>query len=183
MDDPFLTIITRTYKRPKLLARCQASVRAQTDPDLEHVVLTDHVGMGIYVSYHRMINEAGRYHGSYIYCLDDDNVLTDTAFVADLKAIAAEHNPDVIMVKASNPTFGVLPKFWGETPKRCNVDLGNFVVKGHVWMEYAPHFLDIEQLEDYGFIAAVFEAGCSVYWHDALVMEALQVGWGKPEDV
>lgn len=43
----FLTVITRTYKRPGLLARNQASLAAQTDPDFEQILLVDDAGRGV----------------------------------------------------------------------------------------------------------------------------------------
>ena len=42
----FLSVYTPTYKRPQALARCKASVAAQTIPT-EHVIIVDEIGIGI----------------------------------------------------------------------------------------------------------------------------------------
>jgi hypothetical protein len=178
---PFLTVVTRTYNRPRLLADCKAGVEAQTDTDIEHVILSDDIGRGIYGSYRWMADEADRYHGQYIYCLDDDNVIIDTGLVADLRRIAAECDPDVIMVKADHPTYGRLPRPWDGRPVQCRVDLCNFVVKAGVWKANAHHLLDVRRAEDFGFIDALWKARYSFYWHDATVVRLQQVGNGLPE--
>ena len=43
----FLTIYTPTYRRPLLLAECRASVAAQSDPDYQHLIIEDTVGVGV----------------------------------------------------------------------------------------------------------------------------------------
>lgn len=179
---PFLTIVTRTYKRPTFLAQCEASVEAQSSYDnVEHVILRDCVGVGIFGSYRWMIDEADQYKGDYIYCLDDDNVLVDPGFVAALEQIAELYDPAIVMVKAQHPTRGILPHIWKRRPVRNHVDLCNFVVRADVWKANADRFMDIEQAEDFAFIDALFAAGHSVYWHDQIVARLQKVSWGLPE--
>lgn len=43
---PFLEIITRTCKRPELLARNQASIRQQTDGDYLHTIFAPGLANG-----------------------------------------------------------------------------------------------------------------------------------------
>lgn len=180
---PFLSIVTRTYKRPMFLAQCTASVDAQSSSDVQHVILQDREGLGIYGSYRWMIEMADRYTGDYIYCLDDDNVLIDPGFVEALKQIAEQHDPEIVMVRAQHPTRGILPHVWNHRPVRNNVDLCNFVVRADVWKANAERFLDIEQAEDFAFIDALFRARHSVYWHDQIVAKLQKVSWGLPEHI
>ncbi len=42
MNNPKITIITATYHRPDLLARCIKSVQASTLKDYEHIIVSDH---------------------------------------------------------------------------------------------------------------------------------------------
>ncbi len=176
---PFLTIVTRTYRRPERLAACIDSVRSQSDQDIEHVVLLDDVGLGIQGSMTRMAEMHALYHGQYIYCLDDDNILQDREFVADLKRIVAEHSPDVIMVRADHPQFAMLPLRWQERPVRDGIDLANYVIRADLWRKYA-HLLGSEEYAgDYAMIAAIYDAGCTVYWHDKVVAVIKVVSYGQ----
>ena len=182
---PFLTIVTRTYKRPTFLAQCVASVDAQSGGGIQHVILEDREGLGIYGSYKWMTDPAqfARYEGEYIYCLDDDNVLIDPGFAVALAHIANQYAPDVVMVKAQHPTRGILPHIWKRFPMRNSVDLCNFAVRADVWKANAGRFLDIEQAEDFAFINHLFKAHHSVYWHDQIVARLQRVSWGLPEEI
>lgn len=178
---PFLTIVTRTFRRPQMLERCVASIWAQADKDFQHVVLVDKVGGGIAGSYQRLIDEVALYHGRYIYILDDDDVLTDDQFIVDLKRIAGRHDPDVMMVKAKHPTLGMLPEPWEGEPVYSQVCVSNYVVKAGVWHENAWAFLrelDVEA-HDFAFISHLWQAGYTFHWHDRIVMFIPKVSGGE----
>ncbi|MBU2072765.1 MAG: glycosyltransferase, partial [Gammaproteobacteria bacterium] len=128
MSSPFLTIITRTYKRPGLLRRCVNSVLAQSCDDYQFVILYDEVERGIQGSFEYAASEPEPYTGRYIYMLDDDNELCDPDFVKRLRDVANEYDPDVIMVQAQHPDLGDIPRPWGIRPVGGMVDLACFVV-------------------------------------------------------
>ena len=74
-DRPFLSIMTRTHKRPRRLQECKESVAQLVDDDYEHVVVVDEVGVGHDGSYKLCIDafDDGRVNGQYVWFLDDVN--------------------------------------------------------------------------------------------------------------
>ena len=105
---PFLEVLTRTYKRPKMLKRNIDSILTQTDKDFTHTLLNDDVGRGIAWSYQNLASYAPFLVGDYVWILDDDDLAVSQTLIADLKTIAQAHNPDVIMPVQQQPAQSVL---------------------------------------------------------------------------
>lgn len=179
----FLSIVTRTHNRPELLTRNMASVAAQTEQDLEHIILHDPVGRGI-----EWANaQYGRYgwalSGEYVLMLDDDNVLSEVDAVAALKATASISNADVIQFMADVGPNGVLPHdlSWQNPPQQYHVDGHTIAVRRDVWLEHIGAF-DGPRCADYRFLRALWDANVSVAHVDRILVEALAVGglgWRK----
>jgi len=130
---PFLSILTRTYKRPEALKQCKRSIAMQADQDLEHVIIRDTVGVGCVEAYRLLLNVQPR--GEYVMILDDDNLLARPWVVSDLKAAARAYDPDVIVLKMQGAEFGILPDsyVWQGVPVGGHIGSCNVVVKLHVW--------------------------------------------------
>jgi len=190
MARPFLTIVTGCYRRPLMLRRNVVSVQAQSDPDYEQMFLEGDAESGI-DGFHRRLGERQRhYRGRYIYVLPDDDMLVDADFIAGLKRVCAEHDPDVVMVKADKLRFGILPSAaaWGNVPLFGQVDLLNYVVRAEVWKVHSASFTKRDHpyhhgayAGDYSFIEDVFKSGASVYWWDRLVSKSQRISQGAPE--
>lgn len=110
-DKPFLSIITRTCKRPRGLSRTIQSVLRQIDRDIEQVFVVDRLGAhpegNILWANKQFASNANRAIGQYTMALDDDGILYDTNLVARLKAIAHdEAMPEVFLVQAICPAPG-----------------------------------------------------------------------------
>src|SRR5262245_33261596 len=114
-----------------MLAANIASLKRQIDPDFEQIFLVDEVGYGIGESYRRMAQLGDEIHGIYVFCLDDDDMLVSDWLIADLKAIAKAHDPDVIMVKMDHGRRGILPDegFWQRRPEISHIGCSAYVVK------------------------------------------------------
>ena len=178
-DRPFLTIVTRSYRRPQELVQNCASVDAQTDQDIQHLILVDPVGRGMWNA-NRSLYWSGAYiEGGWGYILDDDNYLIEKDFVRELKKIVGVHNPHVIMVKSkmAETKQQILPGRWGKgRPALCQIDSLNFVVRIDIWKEYIVHF-GVEGAGDYHFISRVWKKrGLLVHWWDKVVAHAPRVG-------
>lgn len=147
----FLTILTRSYKRPNSLARCVQSVARQTDPDVEQRIIFDSIGRGVEWSY---LNLRGiTPDGEYVMLLDDDNYLSDDGFIAHLKKfIEDQGRPDVVFVEMDR--LGALFPDLSEGIRRCYIDAGNVVIKRDVWLEHAPDF-KADYSADFYFILAI----------------------------
>ena len=129
----FLSIVTRTYKRPEALKRCKRSIARQADQDVEHIIIRDTVGVGCVEAYRLFLNVQPR--GEYVMILDDDNLLASPWLVSDLKAVAEQHDPDVIVFKMDNAELGILPGrvMWRLPPIHGHIGSCNVAVKSHVW--------------------------------------------------
>jgi len=179
-DQPFLTIITRTHNRPTLLRRCVASVTRQTCEDYQLVVLFDDIGRGTQGSMEWMASEPEPYTGRYIFCLDDDNELIDDDFVGELRQIADEHDPDVIIFKVQHPTSGELPRYWGMPPRPDYIDLGCYAMKADRWRQFARLLHSVPYSGDFEMINAAYP-GAKIAWVDRVFVRLNQVGRGEPE--
>src|SRR4030067_3647749 len=98
----FLTIVTRTFRRPVGLARCIDSVARQSDPDVEHIILHDSIGRGVGWSYENL--RSAQPGGEYVFILDDDDYLIAGGFRAALKGFVIKHQwPDIVFVSMDVP--------------------------------------------------------------------------------
>jgi glycosyltransferase involved in cell wall biosynthesis len=177
----YFTIITRCYKRPKMLERLKASLATQTCQQFGHVLIVDDVGVGIQEANRRLAGAP--ILGEYVYVLDDDNELTDPSFLADLLDIIQQHAPDVIMVKSENGPLGILPAVgvWRRGPIEGQIDMLNFVVSACVFRKHAAAFGKRQRCGDFDFIDEVFGNGYRVHWHDRVVARIQRRSNGEPE--
>lgn len=184
---PFLTIVTRCYKRPEALKINITSVTSQKSEDWEQVFIVDDVGRGYLWANESLYHNRHRVKGDYVFILDDDDHLTYDGFVDDLKSIVKRHNPAIIMVKATTPHIHkILPTdlVWKKHPIVRHIGTGNFVVRNDIWQKYIKLF-GRPKAGDFAFISAIFADAESndwgIYWFDKVCMNALKVSWGRPE--
>lgn len=178
---PFMTIVTRTCRRPKAFARNCESVDMQTDQDIQHLILVDRAGRGIREANRRFNARKDLVEGEWVYILDDDNYLIDPTFVAEIRRISNERAAELIMVKGRWPNGLILPKPWNrrKVPHLCKVDSANFVVKVDPWRSCIHLFGVDERGGDHRVLAALFDRGLKVHWFDRIVFQVSQVGKGK----
>lgn len=179
---PFLEIITRHYvRRPNLIKDNFASLDRQTCDDWVQTLLVDEVGRGVEWANYQMGQYGPCLIGDYVWVLDDDDVCLSETFVADMKRIAQEHNPDVIISRID--AKGVIPpdKHWKQAPVVTQIGMACFVVRREVWQAHAHKFWP-KLAADFNFINDVWLAGkYKWHWHDQVVMKIQQVGRGRPE--
>lgn len=185
---PFLSIVTRCYKRPKMLYRCLESISKQTDGDYENVIIVDTVGIrSMPGEWHKqgehLHKYANRIHGEYVYMLDDDDYLVNFDFVKELKIICMERKPDVVLVKMSRPWLHqVLPddSVWEKKPIMDHIGTPCFIVKRELWMDYVSNYFKGDAA-DFFFIDAIFKTNPKIYWWDKVITCVPQVGQGITE--
>lgn len=184
MAAPFLEILTRCYKRPRMLAVNQASLRAQTDPDWIQTLIVDDVGRGMAWAQENLAMCGPRLAGNYIWILDDDDECILPSLVADLKWIAEARRPDVIMLKMDHAERGVLPDdpYWGDTIEAGHVGCSAYVIKRDVWQAYAWAWVPGAYDSDFNFIAAIWADQPRVYWHNVIASRVQRISLGRPED-
>ncbi len=180
---PFLEILTRCYKRPRMLAVNHESLRQQAvNSWWLQTFLVDDVGQGIGWSYVNMAAYAPKLKGNFIWILDDDDMCICPTFIEDLEEIAAAHHPDVIMVKMDHGPRGILPRLsWQKRPALGDIGCSAFVVQREVWQAHAPYF-PADYNGDYAFIASIFdEDDYEIYWYDCIASQVQQISNGRPE--
>lgn len=181
---PFLEVLTRTFgQRPHLLRINQESLRRQTDPDWVQTLLIDDIGRGIDWASENLAAYAPHLVGEYIWILDDDDVCILPTLVAELKFIAAEHDPDVIMLRMDHGAGRCLPgdDTWLCPPVLGEIGCSAFVVKRAVWQAHASAMEHGHYASDYDLIAAIWKSQPSVYWHDVVASRVMRQSFGRAE--
>jgi len=175
-EQPFLSIVTRTYRRPTMFAKCKASIDAQTDQDFEHIVIDDKIGVGIAQTYRNF--QSLEVRGKFVFVLDDDNILTDTKFIERLKEVDKNGQPELIVGKIYRGGT-ILPAVW--PPKHSSIDMMNVVVSQRLWNECRKNF-EPKYDGDFEFISAVWQKQPKIEFLDEPIGCTQAVMHGKPEE-
>jgi len=180
----FLEVLTRCYKRPKMLALNQASLSALTSGDWTQTLLHDEIGRGVGWSYHNLARYAPHLRGEYIWILDDDDLCTHLRLIEDLKSISQQNAPQVIFVRMDHGApIGRLPDdaHWGQRPAWQHIGVSAFIVRRRVWQQHASIMLAGHYGSDFDFISAIWAARPRVYWHDVVAAQVQRISEGQPE--
>lgn len=184
-ERPFLSIVTRTHKRPFALSQCVASVQAQADRDFEHVILEDTIGVGVAES-HRLFLDA-KPRGYYVMILDDDDLMAGPSVVSDLHAVANEYHPDVIVFKMNNAELGILPDafVWQQRPAVRHISGQNVAVRRHIWKACIPAMLGPDgnpiYESDFLYLQEVWRRTHCIHWMDTILLLTSRVNRGAME--
>lgn len=185
-EKPFLSIITRKYKRPNGFSRNQESIASLADNDCEQIFITDHCGLGLLSANTSFGNEEVRelVTGKYVFLLDDDDFIIEPNFIGLLKG-AAETDRDVIFFRMNiiggpNGDLYPTPETWGCTPKVAHIGGSCFVVKRELYLKYIHEFA-LPRMGDFAFVKSIWESGVSVKWLDSIMCQTGQISRGKPE--
>lgn len=168
---PKITIVTRTFKRPLQLERNIRSVQQMFDVNYEHVILHDQVGSGLEVSEAALFAFREEFRGDYICHLDDDNYLSNFAFVTEmLNVLRLTGNVKAVVYKVWDELSQVTkPLVWKSFPREGEITTSNVLVRRDVYMDRS-NLGAIVQAEngDYKFLHNVFtSAGAhEVAWVD-----------------
>ncbi len=181
MAAKFLEVITRCYRRPNMLRENIASLQRQIDKDYQQVLIHDYIGQGVAWANGQLAHYTPEH--AYVWVLDDDDMCTRPELIAELKAIAEEHYPDVIMLKMDHAERGVLPDgdYWGKAPAIAHVGCSAYVVKLETWMAHRSAWQVNGYSADHSFIADVFASEPRVYWHDVIASRVQRISLGEPE--
>jgi hypothetical protein len=156
---PFLSLYTPTFRRPRGLTSCLASVAAQTAvDDIEHLVIPDYVGVGVDGMYARVPFYAHALHGQYVHLLADDDVLAGPHVVAELMQRATTGGfPSVLVVSAVKGNLK-LPLDNAGPPVCGRIDLGCLIVRRDIWLQHVGDYGKCYE-GDFWFAKALWDAG------------------------
>jgi len=178
---PFLTVVTRCYKRPQMLRRNQAALDAQTCDDWEQLLLVDAVGRGVGWANAQFAAHADDVSGDYVLMLDDDDMLARSDAIETLKD-AAKGSPELIVFRADHKQNGILPtaEVWGQEPKATHISGQDFITRADVWRAHIAHFAQTS-MGDIAFLRALWPNVADVVWLDELLVEVQRVSLGAAE--
>ena len=178
---PLLTIYTPTHRRPQGLARCIASVEAQTDRDVQHLIIEDTIGVGVAGMFAAIPRHHDKILGEWVFILSDDDVLPDAEVVADLRQVI-DANPEAEVIMGHCQIGGIVyPTFvsWGTAPAEGHVTMSGWIVRREVFVS-VPYGHRYEG--DFDFIHACWERGLHFTWWPRLLCRAAGWGRGAPEE-
>jgi hypothetical protein len=175
----FLSVITRCYKRPTLLARNVASLEAQTDQDYERVLTEDIEGRGI--GWANRVLSTVEPAGVYVMVLDDDDMLIDNQAIEKMK-IATVDRPALVIFKADHQELGILPSgsVWNNRPIGGQIGSISFISRRDIWERHI-HAFGVNSGGDYNYLRNVWQTKPSVVWLDEVLAGVQRISRGKPE--
>ena len=186
-DQPFLTIVTRSYKKPLCLEKNVESVKAQVDQDLEQVFIIDNVGRGLAWADVALNENKQRNHGKYIMILDDDDLITNKNFVMLLKQVAERLDPDVIIWRGKfteiNAILPPLDEYWSIRPNKQFIGSFNYCIRKEIYDEHI-HVCNSGLCGDYDLISTIFarQPPPSLFWYNKILVSTQQKSFGTEVD-
>lgn len=174
----FLTVVTRCYKRPEMLANNKKSLANQTSQDYKQVFLVDRIGRGVGAA-NRALKTAPIV-GEYVLVLDDDDMLIHDRAIELLKQAAAD-SPALVIFKADHDYMGILPDdlVWERRPLRGHIGSCSFITRRDVWERHI-HRYGIDEAGDYAFLHSVWMDRPRVVWLDEVFAGVQRISKGRP---
>lgn len=177
-NNPFLSVVTRCYKRPEMLAENVASLEGQADPDYEQFFIVDDIGRGIGWA-NRQLSTV-RSIGRYVLVLDDDDRLVNDQAITLMKE-AAKNGPHMIIFKAVHSDLGVLPSpaVWRHRPIKDQIGSCDFITRRDVWENHI-HAFGVDAGGDYEFLKSIWQDIPTVVWLDEILTGVQRISRGAP---
>jgi glycosyltransferase involved in cell wall biosynthesis len=188
MSTPFLTVVTRAYKKPRCLKENIKSLKAQTDQDYEQIFIIDKVGKGLAWADKALDLNKHRNNGKYIMVLDDDDKIVNRNFIFTLKDINKRFNPDLIIWRGYFTEIDyVLPPIdsrWGDVPIRTLIGSFNYCVKKEYYDKYV-HLCTSGISGDFDFLEGLYSniPKNKRYWLNSIMVQTQQKSYGKIQDI
>ena len=185
---PFLTIITRCYKRPAGISKNLSSIKSLIDKDIEQIFIHDNVGVGMFEANKSFSDPAvlDEIEGGYVFLLDDDDFIVNPNMVQLLKSVSfSEDSPEIIFFRMNiiggpNGDLYPTPSTWGIAPKVAHIGGSCFVVRTDVYKKFIHNFAHT-RMGDFAFIDAIWKTNPKVYWLDQVMSETGRIGRGRAE--
>ena len=176
-----LEIVTRCYKRPSMLAANQASLAQQTCTDWQQTLLIDDVGIGVVAANTQLATFAPT--GRYVWLLDDDDLCVYPGLVADVLALEAERNPELIMVRFDHDYLGVLPEpaYWQRPPECGRIGGSGVISRADLWMQCRGEWMTGRYESDCDYVRAAYRTAHNIVWHDVIAGMVQRISRGAPE--
>jgi hypothetical protein len=174
----FLTLLTRVHPaRPRCLDRCVASVRAQTDQDVQHLLLRPEVEPHDVIKVGPLIHQAASLiQGRYVMQLPDDDRLRSPEFVRELRRIVGpDEAVDLVVHRMAYGVSRICPPD-GKWRARA-VDVGyiagqNMVARRDVYAGASHEWLRMVYEADFYYVRTAMSLARNVVWWDFIGIES-----------
>lgn len=174
---PLVTLLTRCHPdRPKMLERCVASVAAQTDQDLQHLLLRPEIEPHDIIKVGPLIHFAApRVTGDYVMQLPDDDRLSSPNFVRDLRALLAGAPADVIIHRMEYGDSWICPP--EDKWRLRRVEVGyiagqNMIARRDIYVAASAEWLRPVYEADFYYIRKALSIATNVVWWNYVGIES-----------
>ncbi len=172
----FLTILTRVHPaRPNCLARNIASVKSQTDKDIQHLLLRPEVEPHDVIKVGPLIHHAAnQIKGRYVMQLPDDDRLRTPSFVKDLKTIIESNSIDMVIFRMEYGE-GICPPddVWELREIKWGGIAGqNVIVRRKIYDGASHEWLRLIYEADFYYIQTAFRLSKNVIWWNYIGIES-----------
>ncbi len=173
----FLEVVTRCYRRPKMLQNNVDSITHQTDDDRVHTLLVDNAGIGVAAANAQLATFEPS--GDYVWILDDDDICIYPNLVRDLKEYAGV---PAFVVCMDHGDLGVLPprNLWERPPVEGCIGCSAVITRADVWQAERGAWATGRYASDFDFAHAVLTKYPSV-WLDIVASATQRRSVGAPE--
>ncbi|MHA1961886.1 MAG: hypothetical protein ACW99U_16890 [Candidatus Thorarchaeota archaeon] len=189
MASSFLTVVTRTCDRPKMLGENIESVKMQTDQDIEQIFIVDRQKKGVVAADKVFIKHIDRVDGDYAIILDDDCWLTTNTYVERLRAFIENNNfPNIVLFRSTRPagppssqTVFPTEEVWGKRPLHQTTNCLCYIVKSVLWKRWIEYFGIKPHGGDWWFLDALINKDNNDFlWMESEPLaESRQLGRGR----
>ncbi len=175
---PFLSVVTRCYKRLNMLGKNISALNSQDDPDYEQLFLVDDVGYGVGYANRQLATAEPK--GEYVLILDDDDMLINDQAITLLKEATLD-KPDIVIFKADHDNLGILPSaaVWEKRPIYGQIGSCDFITRRDIWEKHI-HAFGVDSAGDYAFLKAIWHDKPEVVWLNEVLAGVQRISWGAP---
>lgn len=185
----FLTMLTRVHPaRPNCSARNIESVKAQTDSDVQHLLLRPEIEPHDIIKVGPLIHyAASQIEGRYVMQLPDDDRLCSPEFVKDLRAVIGAEDVDMIIFRMDYGSWICPPDDkWQLRKIQGGYIAGqNVIVKREIYDGASHEWLRPVYNSDFYYIQTAFGLSKKVVWWDYVGIESQGIegnNQGKSEE-
>ena len=187
---PFLSIVTRSYKRPNYLKKCLQSVFEQHDPDFQHIVLFDDVGVGSAKSNQALSESLLYVTGEYVLIVDDDDIIEDRDFIRFMKMRVISNQKVLGVIMQARVPGHIIPtdnQINSHILRESFVSSSCFCLRQDIFNRFiqffsvqAPGVSSDRHGGDFSMIDMVSKS-CELEWHHRVVVHTPRWNFGQPE--
>jgi hypothetical protein len=143
----------------------------QTDPDFEHIIISDDIAHGLYWANRQIKEQAHKLQGQFVYILDDDDYIANPNFIKDFKEYIGQYSAitsKILVVCRGILNDELFPKIWKENfdeGARGKIAAPNMIVSRALFDKCA-YAWDQPRAGDFNFLMEAVKLLPHIFWWD-----------------